>query len=143
MVTEDNSFGTDEFMELCKLIGCEPYIAGNAGTGAPQEMKDWIEYLNYNGKSTLADLRRSNGHPEPYRVSLWSVGNGSWGFGGNMTPEYYSKLYRHFAAFCPDYPGSRLNKIVSGANADDWTDAVMKQIPADEMYGLPVHYFKQ
>ena len=53
MVTEDNSFGTDEFLELCNLLGCEPYIAGNVGTGTPQEMENWLEYLNFNGKSTL------------------------------------------------------------------------------------------
>ena len=62
MVSDDNSFGTDEFLKLCNLLNCEPYIAGNVGTGTPQEMEDWIEYLNYNGKSTLADLRRKNGH---------------------------------------------------------------------------------
>lgn len=127
MVTEDNSFGTNEFMELCQLIGCEPYIAGNVGTGSPQEMKDWIGYLNY-------------GHPT---VSLWGVGNESWGCGGNMTPEYYANLYRHFAAFCPNYSGAALKKIVSGANADDyhWTEVMMKQIPANEMYGISLHYY--
>lgn len=143
MVGEDNSFGTAEFMDLCKQIGCEAYIAGNVGTGTPQEMKDWIEYLNFNGKSTLADLRRTNGHPKPYRVSLWGVGNESWGCGGNMTPEYYAGLYRHYAAFCPDYPGAPLKKIVSGANADDyhWTEVMMKTIPVEEMYGLSLHYY--
>ncbi len=143
MVAEDNSFGTAEFMELCKEIGCEAYIAGNVGTGTPQEMKDWIEYLNFGGNCTLADLRKVNGHPEPYRVSLWGVGNESWGCGGNMTPEYYATLYRHFAAFCPDYPGAPLKKIVSGANADDyhWTEVMMKMIPAEEMYGLSLHYY--
>src|SRR5688500_8357097 len=54
MVTEDNSFGTHEFLELCKLIGCDPYLAGNVGSGTPQEMANWIEYLNFNGESTLA-----------------------------------------------------------------------------------------
>ncbi|MFS2185607.1 alpha-N-arabinofuranosidase [Mucilaginibacter sp. Mucisp84] len=143
MVAEDNSFGTAEFLELCRQIGCEPYIAGNVGTGTPQEMKDWIEYLNFNDKSALADLRKANGHPEPYRVNLWGVGNESWGCGGNMTPEYYAQLYRHFAAFCPDYPGAPLKKVVSGANADDyhWTEVMMKMIPAGEMYGLSLHYY--
>jgi len=60
MVIDDNSFGTHEFLELCNLIGCEPYIAGNVGTGTPQEMANWIEYLNYDGESTLAHLRKRN-----------------------------------------------------------------------------------
>ena len=71
MVTEDNSFGTHEFLDLCEQIGCEPYIAGNVGTGTPEEMKSWIEYLNYNGDSYLANLREENGHAAPYKVSFW------------------------------------------------------------------------
>ena len=143
MVTEDNSFGTDEFMEMCRLIGCEPYIAGNVGTGTPQEMKDWIEYLNFKGNSTMADMRKANGHEQPMRVSLWGVGNESWGCGGNMTPEHYADLYRHFATFCPDYPGAPLKKVASGANGDDyaWMDTLMRKIPANEMYGVSMHYY--
>jgi alpha-N-arabinofuranosidase len=143
MVTEDNSFGTDEFMELCKKIGCQPYIAGNVGTGSPQEMKDWIEYLNFNGTSSLSALRKANGHPEPYRVSLWGVGNESWGCGGNMRPEYYSNLYNHFAVFLPNYPGTHLMKVISGANADDyhWTEVMMQKIDPDNAFGLSLHYY--
>jgi alpha-N-arabinofuranosidase len=143
MVTEDNSFGTDEFLQLCKLIGCEPYIAGNMGTGSPQEMKDWIEYLNFNGKSTLADLRKSNGQPESYHVQFWGVGNESWGCGGRMTAEDYANKYREFAAFCKNYPDAPLQKMVSGANADDyhWTQTVMSSIPPFLMQGIGVHYY--
>lgn len=143
MVSENNSFGTDEFLRLCRLISCEPYIAGNVGTGSPQEMKDWIEYLNLSGKSALSDLRKKNGHSTPYLVSLWGVGNESWGCGGNMQPEYYANLYKHFAAFCPDYPGSPLKKIISGANADDyhWTDVMMRDIGPENAYGLSLHYY--
>ncbi len=143
MVTEDNSFGTDEFLELCKLIGCEPYIAGNVGTGTPQEMESWLEYLNFNGKSTLADLRRKNGHDAPYNVSLWGVGNESWGCGGNMTPEFYANQYKRYAEFCKNYPGTSLKKIASGANSEDyhWTDVCMKDIPLNDMWALSMHYY--
>ena len=143
MVSEDNSFGSAEFLELCRLIGCEPYIAGNVGTGSPQEMKDWIEYLNLSGKSSLSDLRALNGHRESFHVSLWGVGNESWGCGGNMTAEYYAGLYHQFAAFCPNYPGTSLKKIASGANADDyhWTEVLMKNIDPSEMYGISLHYY--
>lgn len=71
MVEENNSFGTHEFLELCEKIGCEPYFAGNVGTGTPLEMANWIEYLNSDSKSTLANERRKNGHPEPFGVSFW------------------------------------------------------------------------
>ncbi len=143
MVSDDNSFGTDEFLQLCSLIGCEPYMAGNVGTGTPHEMEDWLEYLNFNGKSTLADLRRKNGHDAPYNVSLWGVGNESWGCGGQMTPEYYSNQFKRYAEFCKDYPGTHLKKIASGANADDynWTDVCMKNIPLWDMYAISLHYY--
>ncbi len=143
MVRDDNSFGTDEFLELCNLLKCKPYIAGNVGTGTPHEMEDWLEYLNYDGKSTLADMRRTNGHAVPYNVSFWGVGNESWGCGGNMTPEFYSDQYRRYAEFCKNYPGTSLKKIASGANADDynWTDVCMKNITAQNMWGISMHYY--
>ncbi|MBV9961865.1 MAG: alpha-N-arabinofuranosidase [Parafilimonas sp.] len=143
MVSDDNSFGTDEFLKLCALLNCEPYIAGNVGTGTPHEMENWLEYLNYDGKSTLADLRRKNGHDRPYNVSLWGVGNESWGCGGQMTPEYYANEFKRYAEFCKNYPGTHLKKIASGANADDynWTEVCMKNIPLWNMWGLSMHYY--
>jgi len=143
MITEDNSFGTHEFLQLCELIGCTPYIAGNVGTGTPQEMKDWIEYLNFSGESTLSTLRATNGHPAPYKVPFWGVGNESWGCGGLMTGETYATQYRTFALFCKSYPDAPLKRIAGGANGDDypWTEAVMKNVPAWEMWGLSFHYY--
>jgi alpha-N-arabinofuranosidase len=143
MVTEDNSFGTHEFLELCGLLGCEPYIAGNVGTGTPEEMSNWLEYLNYDGKSTLANLRRQNGRDKPWKVSFWGVGNESWGCGGSMTPEYYAMQYRRYAEFCKSYPGAPLKLIASGANSDDynWTEALMKNITLHNTWGVSVHYY--
>lgn len=143
MVTEDNSFGTHEFLELCELIGCEPYIAGNVGTGTAKEMADWVEYLNFNGNSRLSQLRKANGHPAPYKVSYWGVGNESWGCGGNMTPDFYANLYKQYANFCESYPGAPLRKIVSGANASDynWTEVCMRNIPVNQMWGISLHYY--
>jgi alpha-L-arabinofuranosidase len=143
MVSEDNSFGTQEFLQLCDLLGCQPYIAGNVGTGTPEEMENWLEYLNYNGKSTLADLRRQNGHAQPYKVSFWGVGNESWGCGGSMTPEYYSDEYNRYSEFCKSYPGAPLKLIASGANSDDynWTEVLMKHIDLGRTWGLSMHYY--
>jgi alpha-L-arabinofuranosidase len=73
--TEDNSFGTHEFIGLCRMIGAEPYLAGNVGTGTPRELRDWVEYCNYPAGSTLADERITNGAREPFRVKYWGVGN--------------------------------------------------------------------
>ncbi|SDE28505.1 alpha-N-arabinofuranosidase [Mucilaginibacter pineti] len=141
--TEDNSFGTHEFLELCKLLNTEPYVAGNVGSGTVDEMSKWIEYLNSNSSSSVAQLRKTNGHPEPYKVTFWGVGNESWGCGGNMTPEYYADLFKRYASFAKDYPGARLKKIASGPNSDDynWTEVCMKNIPNWMMWGISLHYY--
>jgi alpha-N-arabinofuranosidase len=143
MVDEDNSFGTHEYLDLCAMLGCQPYIAGNVGTGTPQEMESWLEYLNYGGKSTLADLRRQNGRDQPWKVSFWGVGNESWGCGGDMTPEFYSDQYKRYAEFCKNYPGAPLKLIASGPNGDDyrWTEVLMSHIPLSRTWGLSMHYY--
>ena len=141
--TEDNSFGTHEFLELCALLGCEPYFAANVGSGTVEEMSKWIEYVNSNSTSTVAQLRKQNGHPEPYKVTFWGIGNESWGCGGNMTPEYYSNEFKKYASFAKNYPGAPLKKIASGPNADDynWTEVIMKNIPNYMMWGISLHYY--
>lgn len=143
MVPETNSFGTHEFLELCDLLGCEPYIAGNVGSGTPQEMSNWIEYLNFDGESSLSKLRKENGHEKPWKVSYWGVGNETWGCGGEMTVDYYVDQYKRYASFCRNYPGAPLKKIVSGANATDynWMEVCMKRIPLWQMWGISAHYY--
>ena len=144
MVTEDNSFGTHEFMELCNLLGCEPYFAGNVGTGTPEEMESWLEYLNYPGESTLTDLRKQNGRDKPWNVTFWGVGNESWGCGGYMTPEYYAMLYRRYSRFASRrFNGQLMKLIASGANADDynWTEGVMRNITLRNTWGIGMHYY--
>lgn len=142
-VSEDNSFGTHEFLELCSLIGCEPYIAGNAGSGTIEEMSKWVEYINSDARSTMTDLRKQNGRPLPWNVTYWGVGNETWGCGGNMTPDYYADLYKQFASFLKNYKGQQLRKIASGANADDynWTETLMKKVRTGDMWGMTLHYY--
>jgi len=143
MVPEDNSFGTDEFLHLCELIGCEPYLAGNVGTGTPDELENWIEYCNFNGTSDMANLRKANGHAQPYNVKYWGIGNESWGCGGRMTPDVYVAKYKTFANYCREYPGAPLMRIASGANADDygWTEYLMGHISQRWLQGIGVHYY--
>jgi alpha-N-arabinofuranosidase len=143
MVEEDNSFGTDEFLKLCEIIGCEPYLAANVGTGSPEEMESWIEYCNYNGNSNLSKLRADNGHPAPYHVRYWGIGNESWGCGGRMTPEVYTAKYKTFANYCREYPGSPVSRIAAGAGDDDynWTDYLMSHISPRWLQGVGVHYY--
>lgn len=142
-VSEDNSFGTHEFLELCDLIDCEPYIAGNVGSGTVEEMAKWVEYLNSNAKSTMTDLRAQNGRKDPWRVKFWGVGNESWGCGGNMTAEFYADQYKRYAVYCRNYTDAPLLKIASGANSNDyhWTETLMKNVGVHNMWGATLHYY--
>ena len=80
---EDNSFGTHEFLNLCEMIGCEPYISGNVGSGTVEELAKWVEYMTA-ADGPMARLRAQNGRTEPWKVKYLGVGNESWGCGGNM-----------------------------------------------------------
>lgn len=146
-VTEDNSFGTHEFMELCRQIGCKTYINGNVGSGTVQEMSEWVEYMTFNGVSPMADLRAQNGHAEPWRVDYFGVGNENWGCGGNMRPEYYGDLYRRYQTYVRNYDQDKLiKKVACGANGKDyhWTDKVLETIfdhGGRTLDGLSLHYY--
>ena len=142
-VSEDNSFGTHEFLDLCTLLNCEPYIAGNVGSGTVEEMAKWVEYLNSDAKSTMTDLRKQNGRNEPWRVKFWGVGNESWGCGGNMTADFYADQYKRYAVYCRNYTNAPLIKIASGANSSDynWTETLMKNVGPGRMWGLTLHYY--
>ena len=72
---ETNDVGTDEFITFCRLIGAEPMIVLNMGTGSVEEAAAWVEYCNGTGNTYYANLRRQNGHEEPYRIRYWGVGN--------------------------------------------------------------------
>jgi alpha-N-arabinofuranosidase len=139
---EDNSFGTNEFLNLCELLGCEPYISGNVGSGTVKEMAQWIEYMTSDGDTPMARLRRKNGREKPWHVKYFGIGNEAWGCGGNMTAEYYSDLFRRFNTYLRDYNGNHLFRIASGANAGDthWTRTLMKSI-GTRMQGISLHYY--
>jgi len=142
-VTEDNSFGTHEYMELCEQLGTEPVICGNVGSGTVKEMSQWVEYLNFDGISPMADLRRVNGRDNAWGVKFWDVGNENWGCGGNMTADFYADQFRRYATFCRNYGDNRLFKIAGGANSEDynWTETLMKKVPYNLMNGISLHYY--
>ena len=143
-VTEDNSFGTHDFLNMCELIGTEPYLAGNVGSGTVQDLTDWVQYVNFNGKSPMSDLRQQNGREKPWHVTFWGVGNEAWGCGGNMTPEHYADVYRQYATFMTSWSNeTKIFRIASGANSKDysWTEVLMKKIPLNMVSGLALHHY--
>jgi alpha-N-arabinofuranosidase len=139
-VTEDNSFGTHEFLDLCGQLGCEPYICGNVGSGTVQEFSQWVEYCNFNGISPMADLRKKNGHADPWNVRFWGIGNENWGCGGNMTAEFYAENYRRYATYARNYGDTRLYKIACGPGPENWTRVLMEKI-CRHMDALSLHHY--
>ncbi|MCQ2221205.1 MAG: alpha-N-arabinofuranosidase, partial [Prevotella sp.] len=139
---EDNSFGTHEFFNLCELIGCEPYLSGNVGSGTVEELAKWVEYITSDGDSPMANLRRKNGRDKSWNLKYLGVGNESWGCGGSMRPEYYSDLFRRYSTYCRNYDGHNLFKIASGASDYDynWTEVLMDRAGGN-MAGLSLHYY--
>ena len=141
-VTENNHFGTHEFLDLCEQIGCEPYICGNVGSGTVREMQEWVEYITFDGKSPMADLRRQNGRDQPWHLKYFGVGNENWGCGGNMTPEFYADQFRRYATYVRNFGDNRIFKIACGPNGGDyrWTEVLMKNA-GRQMAGLALHYY--
>lgn len=143
-VTENNSFGTHDFLNLCEVLETEPYLAGNVGSGNVQEMMDWVQYTNFEGTSPMSKLRQENGRAEPWGVKYWGIGNEPWGCGGNMTAEYYADLYKQYATYLAGgYRKEGIYRIASGPAGDDynWTEVLMKKIPLSLMEGLALHHY--
>ena len=138
---EDNSFGTHEFFNLCEMLGIEPYLSANVGSGTVEEMAKWIEYITAED-GPQAELRKKNGREKPWKLKYLGVGNESWGCGGNFRPEDYAAMYRRYQTYCRDISGNKLFKIASGASDYDynWTDVLMKRA-GNHMKGLSLHYY--
>jgi len=142
-VVEDNSFGTHEFMDLVEQLGTDAYITGNVGSGTPQEMMEWVEYMTSDAISPMANLRRQNGREKAWRVPYFGIANEPWGCGGSMRPEYYADEFRRYDTFVKNYDRARpIYRIAAGANAEDvrWTEVLMEQV-GRRMNGLSLHYY--
>jgi alpha-N-arabinofuranosidase len=142
---ENNHFGTHEFLNLCRFLGAEPYIAGNVGSGTPREMRDWVEYCNFPGDSTLARLRSANGSPQPFGVRYWGVGNENWNCGGSFCPEDYAAEYKRFATYLRDFGDARLFLIACGPDGNDleWTRRFFTKLGPkfERLHGFAAHYY--
>ena len=141
-VTEDNSFGTHEFLELCRQIGCEPYFSGNVGSGTVQELSQWVEYVNSDNASPMTEMRKNNGHDHSWGVKYWGIGNENWGCGGNMRAEFYADQARRYGTYMRNYGTNKVFKIGCGPNGADypWTETMMKEA-GGFINGLSLHYY--
>lgn len=141
-VIENNSFGTHEFLRLCELLECEPYVVGNVGSGTVLEMQEWLEYMTAEADAPMPNWRRKNGREEPWAVRFFGVGNENWGCGGNMRPEYYADEYRRYQTYARSHGEGNLYKIACGASDFDynWTEVLMK-MAGRYMDGLSLHYY--
>jgi alpha-N-arabinofuranosidase len=141
-VTENNAFGTHEFLDLCEQLDCEPYLCGNLGSGSVREMQQWVEYITSDGVSPMTDLRKKNGREQPWKLTYFGVGNENWGCGGSMTPEYYADQYRRYATYVRNFGGNHVFKIACGPNGGDfkWTEVLMREA-GRRMAGLALHYY--
>jgi alpha-N-arabinofuranosidase len=146
-VVDTNAFGTHEFVRLCRLIGAEPYICGNVGSGTVRALREWVEYCNFPGDSTLARQRAANGSPEPLDVTYWGVGNENWGCGGSFSPEGYCAEFRRYATFVRGF-GKQLFVIACGPPGNDveWTTRFFRKLYRDyrgfrNIHGYAAHYY--
>lgn len=141
-VVENNHFGTHEFLDLCEMLGIEPYVCLNVGSGTVQEAMEWVEYMTSPASSPMANLRRAHGRQEPWKVKYLAVGNESWGCGGSMTPEFYADNYRRYNTFVKNYSDTRLFRVACGPDGSNfnWTEVLMQKA-AKNMNGLALHYY--
>lgn len=141
-VTEDNSFGTHEFLDFCELIGTEPYLSINVGTGTVQEAVDWVEYVTSNNASPMTELRKQNGREEPWDVKYWGIGNENWGCGGDMAPDYYTNIFRNYSSYIR---GDNFQKVICGPSGNDifWTETILSGLKGKNhlAQGLSLHYY--
>jgi alpha-N-arabinofuranosidase len=120
---QPNDIGTDEFMTMCVLLGVEPYITLNAGLGDEWSAAQYVEYANGPVSTPMGKLRASNGHPEPYHVKFWGVGNEAWGFSyqyGAMRLNQFEFKHNQFAKAMKQVDPT-IKLIASGAMPDTMT----------------------
>jgi len=144
---EPNTFGTDEFLGLCERMSWTPMLAVNLGTGNPAEARDWVEYCNAPVGSTIADLRAAHGHPDPYGVGLWCLGNemdGPWQL-GHVSAEEYATRARLAAQLMRGIDPS-IETVVCGSSTPDlpsyleWDRTVLECL-GDQADYLSVHRY--
>ncbi|HVV29020.1 MAG TPA: alpha-L-arabinofuranosidase C-terminal domain-containing protein [Rhizomicrobium sp.] len=146
-VTDDNAFGTHEFMDFAELVGADPYVSINVGSLTPYDAAQWVEYMTSDEKATLANERRANGRDKPWNLKYLGIGNETWGCGGNMTPEYAASINARYSSFVNAPASMGMIKVASGATGNvggkgdpvAFTEAMMKD--GGRLQALSFHYY--
>lgn len=146
--TESNQVGTHEFVDLCRMVGAEPYFAANMTSTTPLHIRNWVEYCNFPSGTALSDERRANGAEVPFDIQFWGIGNENWGGGGQMTAEMCAREYVRYSTVINSLDKGKLKFIMCGPNGYDveWTSRLMKEWAARKWqeaptYGMSVHYY--
>ena len=147
--TESNQVGTHEFCDFCEMVGAEPYFAANMTSTTPLHIRNWVEYVNFpENSTTLSRERAQNGHPAPFNVKYWGIGNENWGGGGQMSPEMCMREYMKYTAVINSLDRDKLRFITCGANGHDieWTRRIMTEWAKTKYHeaptwGMSVHYY--
>jgi alpha-N-arabinofuranosidase len=140
-VTEDNSFGTNEFMNFSELVGADAYVSLNVGSLTPYDGAQWLEYMTSDSQSSLAKERRKNGRAKPWTVRFVGIGNETWGCGGNMRADYAADINRRYATFANTPREMGTLKIASGSHDDNFDFAETMMRDGGRFDGLSVHYY--
>jgi alpha-N-arabinofuranosidase len=143
-VTDDNSFGTHEFMNFAELINADPYVSINVGSLAPYDSAQWVEYMTSDENASLANERRKNGRTQPWQLKYLGIGNETWGCGGNMSGEEAASVNARYSTFVGAPAAMGMVKVASGATGNDgdpeaFTAAMMKG--GGRLQALSFHYY--
>ena len=139
-VIEWNHVGTDEWMAFARTLGAQPLICINCGSGSPEEAADWVRYCNEPATGRWGAVRAANGHPTPYNVRDWEVGNELWGHWqvGRCNPEQYARRYDAFASAMLE--ADPTIHLIANGGPGDWNarflSAVNAPVPCLSMHRL-------
>ncbi len=142
-VPDPNTFGTHEFFDFVEMIGADAYVNANMGTGTAAEAAQWLEYMTGDQDTSLVKERKANGRDKPFKVSVYALGNETWGCGGNMRGEYYADQYNQWATFAKTAQKPAPLMLASGDRdgaATDFTEVLMKNRRA-KMDAISMHYY--
>lgn len=143
---EENNFGTDEFIQLCRNLKCEPMICVNFGSADDMEAAQWVEYCNGDISTPMGKLRAQNGHPEPYHVTYWGIGNETWADWeiGKMSAGQCGDKYLCFARAMREASPDPLSLILCGGDGNsqsqEWNSQVLKEAGKEAEY-IDLHFY--